>query len=734
MLRKLPVLCLLAVPALLAQTTTPPNTSTPIIRLSTKEVVLDMVVRDKKNKIVSDLKPDEIEVFEDGVKQKINNFEYVEGVAQLSAETSAANAAPVQNSAQLLNSLRQVNFVTIVFGPMAPSNFDFARQAVFTFLKSGSLANTFVTVYRLDTRLRLIQPFTQDLAALNRAATAATRMTPGSPGANAASTVLSTQSISNAASTMESASTPGSGNPMAAPSLNTQDPSFVRFAGTLDASTSTGQAALAQGELANRTRFVENYATGMTMIDSLGELIRSQARVQGRKVVLYLSDGLTIPQGREDSFSQIVSDANRSAVTFFTLDTRGLSIEDPMTASVTQQNRITQEGALQSASNKVGVGTASFDVSSVTEDVQLQSVADRQMNLRSLAERTGGFATANTNELAAPMQRVMEDIRSHYQLAYTPASEVYDGHFRKIEVKLARPKLIVQTRRGYYALPELNGEPLRKFELTALNAINTRPIPRTFSYKTALMQFKPDSGSVECEMAFEIPIESLSFAQDPKTGNASLRASVFALIQDSKGEVVGKIGRELFRTVPSAQIASIKDQKIAYAEPIDLPPGRYTLSTVVTDQQLEKISVKRVSVSVDPMSPLRLSSIELVERVDPLHSPRNPLDPFEMDDRRVTLSSADNVPAGRPIPLYFVVYPAAAQSASGPLKLMLQLLKEGKEVARTFPELPKPDSTGAIPMVLELNPAAGDYAIRITVQQGTNRVQAERSLTVDPAS
>ena len=163
-------LCLLLLPTLFAQTNTPPNSGPPVIRLSTKEVVLDMVVRDKKNKIVRDLKPEEIEVYEDGVKQTISNFEYVEGAEQLSAETSAAKAAtvPAQNTGPLLNSLRQVNFVTVVFGPMAPSNFDFARQAVFTFLKSGSLTNTFVTVYRLDTRLRLIQPYTQDLVALKQ--------------------------------------------------------------------------------------------------------------------------------------------------------------------------------------------------------------------------------------------------------------------------------------------------------------------------------------------------------------------------------------------------------------------------------------------------------------------------------------------------------------------------------------------------------------------------------------
>jgi hypothetical protein len=52
------------------------------------------------------------------------------------------------------------------------------------------------------------------------------------------------------------------------------------------------------------------------------------------------------------------------------------------------------------------------------------------------------------NQIAQPMQRVMEDIRTHYELSYAPKSTVYDGHFRRIEVKLKRPKLTVRTRKG----------------------------------------------------------------------------------------------------------------------------------------------------------------------------------------------------------------------------------------------------------------------------------------------
>jgi hypothetical protein len=49
----------------------------------------------------------------------------------------------------------------------------------------------------------------------------------------------------------------------------------------------------------------------------------------------------------------------------------------------------------------------------------------------------------------------------------------YNGQFRHISVKVTdRPKLIVQTRSGYYALPDLNGHPVEPYEMAALKELS----------------------------------------------------------------------------------------------------------------------------------------------------------------------------------------------------------------------------------------------------------------------
>jgi len=59
----------------------------------------------------------------------------------------------------------------------------------------------------------------------------------------------------------------------------------------------------------------------------------------------------------------------------------------------------------------------------------------------------------------------MEDIDTHYELSYSPQIDKYDGHFRKISVKIARNDIRVQTRSGYFALPAMEGQSVMPYEV-----------------------------------------------------------------------------------------------------------------------------------------------------------------------------------------------------------------------------------------------------------------------------
>ena len=734
-IRPLPILFALSVcPMLAAQT--PDANQRPVIHATSREVLLDLVARDKRHHAVTDLRPEEVEVYEDGVRQKILVFRNVQGSEQLQTERSAAKSGSAgvavhQDLARSLNSLGEINFVSIVFAQIAPLNLEFARQAVLEFLKNDNFPNTYVTVYKLSHTLQIVQVYTSDKDSLVKAVNSAAKglysnqgygvsaEVTGGANAQIQATVANIVASSSSSPSMIVAAQNVALNPL--PAIVT-DPLWARNAASQDVSLTIGNALLTQSHMQTGLRFADSLANGMDAIDSLRELVRSQEKLPGRKVILYLSDGLTFPVDRRDAVDHMISFANRTGVAFYTIDTRGLTTEDPMMTSLSAVERAGAESSAQRADPANGHNE--------DDDVGLTTVANTPENLRELAEATGGFAVTNTNEIALPMQRMMEDIRTHYELAYTPTSTNYDGRFRKIEVKVSRPKVTVQTRKGYFALPELNGEPLQPFEAVALNAINARPAPVEFPYQTSLMKFRPRPDAVEYEVAFEIPVSGLRVVSNPKTGKARIQTSLVALIHDANGDVIGKVSREMAREVANADLAKLGNDRILYAEPVELPKGHYVVDTAVTDEQAGKTTVKRVAVFVDPGKNLGMSSLEVVQRLEPLAGPRNPLDPLEVENERIVPTLADSVASSKPVDLYFVVYPAQG-GADEDVNATLQLFREGKEVARKPLSLSKPEADGSIPMLVRLSPGPGQCDVLITARQAGLVAQSGLSVKIE---
>src|SRR5579871_3142541 len=91
------LLCLLlAVPCLIPAQAPQPVAQTPeaTLRSNSSEVLLDFVVRDKHAKIIRDLRPDEVQVFEDGVPQRQRYFQFVDGHVTVQTSPQPAQAAP----------------------------------------------------------------------------------------------------------------------------------------------------------------------------------------------------------------------------------------------------------------------------------------------------------------------------------------------------------------------------------------------------------------------------------------------------------------------------------------------------------------------------------------------------------------------------------------------------------------------------------------------------------------
>jgi len=73
--------------------------------------------------------------------------------------------------------------------------------------------------------------------------------------------------------------------------------------------------------------------------------------------------------------------------------------------------------------------------------------------MKDMAAKTGGkfFLTAGGSELRDAFAKTIDELRQQYTLTYESTNEKYDGKWRVVEVKVAKPMVSVRTRQGYYA-------------------------------------------------------------------------------------------------------------------------------------------------------------------------------------------------------------------------------------------------------------------------------------------
>ncbi len=188
-------------------------------------------------------------------------------------------------------------------------------------------------------------------------------------------------------------------------------------------------------------------------LTALTDMVNSLAGMPGRKALLYLSDGLPMRPG-EDLFYALQHKYGHSSV-LSQIHEFDLSREFRMLASQASSNRVafyTIDAAGLRPPTSVSIGRMSPSAPGLDTYVDSVYFSNLQGTLRYLADRTGGLAIINTNDVAPGLKRMASDFENYYSLGYSPAHNG-DGRFHKIQVKLERKNLKVRHREGYRDRP-----------------------------------------------------------------------------------------------------------------------------------------------------------------------------------------------------------------------------------------------------------------------------------------
>jgi hypothetical protein len=210
-----------------------------------------------------------------------------------------------------------------------------------------------------------------------------------------------------------------------------------------------------------------------------------------------------------------------------------------------------------------------------TETAQSALQGHAQGVLEDLAESTGGFLIANSNDLRGGLDRIAGDLSSYYEMAYAAQPGMFDGRFRRVEVKVARKGVSVQARSGYFALPPGDAAPLMPYELPLLAAAAATPAPHAFDYKVSAFRFHQTPRGRQHTLVVEVPTERLTIDEDRKAKRYALRFSVLALVKDASGRVVERMSNDYPLEGPLDRLPAIKRGQVIFKRQLWLAPGRY---------------------------------------------------------------------------------------------------------------------------------------------------------------
>jgi VWFA-related protein len=691
---------------------------TPVVKSTVDEVVLDFIARDKKGKPVTDLKPENLTVTDNGAKEQPTSFRLVQG----------AEAINQGGATTKLDPLRQLRLVTLAFEAMGdPTQRKTARSAAVDLVKGEQGANVFYSVVVIDTRLLVLQPFTADKDALVKAIENATS------GTSAAKLLPESDRIKNdlkrylAGQTVNGADQPGTTLTTAAQTAGQGTP------GGAGAGDSAVQAKLASVML-DMLRMDAAMASqdARLTLNALESLVRGLQEMPGRKSVLYFTWGMYLMPELDAIFRNLTSMANRANVTFYSVDTRGVMTYAQNAGATDQLGRANGVAG----NTTLEAGRTTKDEMKASDNAETSSRANVQLPIRNLAEATGGFLLGESNDLRTPLRHVNEEIASYYELTYNPHIENYDGSFHKLKLESDRKNLVLQARNGYFALPpEARAAGVEAFELPLLKAIADAQVSHDVEFRASAFLQQPTSEGTDLSVLVEVPLHGLQAKPDAAQKGFDVHFSLAALVKDTKGEVAGpKLTRD--RALQHITPDQLKMGNFVEKMPLELPPGKYSLETAVMDRESGKMGIERSEFTVGPAGKgVRISSLASVRSYTPNVKGLDPNEAFQFQGGSITPTLNNSVPRAENsvVRLFFVVYQDSSISAKATVEI--EFLQNGKSLTKVPMQLPDADAQGRIPYVMTVPAAAippGVYQVRATAKQGDTESSAQTDIQIEP--
>ena len=541
-----------------------------VVRITTNLVQVDAVVTDKNGKPVKDLRPDEVQIFEDGRQQQITHFSFVTSESPVpqplaTAPTLDKNAPPPPPVKLHPEDVRRTIALVVDDLGLSFESTYYVRRALKKFVDQQMQPGDLVAIIRTSGGIGALQQFTADKRQLYAAIERVKWFASGRSGAGVFAPIES-----------------NSGNSEEARAANAD---FNQFREDLFAVGTLGAVAY---------------------------VVRGMRELPGRKSILLLSDGFRI-YSRDDpnrnyralaALRRLIDQANRATVVIYTMNAAGL-----------------QTLALTAADS----GNAMTDRIEQLLSDRRNAAFESQEGLDYLARETGGIAIRNNNDLSGGIRRVIEDQKSYYLIGYRPDDSTFDAKtgrrtFHKLSLKVTRTgKFSVRMRNGFYGVAD-----------DERNAIAANPNQRIINALaspfgaagvrlrlTTLFANDAKFGSYMRSL-LHINADDLTFTDLPE-GWHKADFDVVAITFGDNGEVVDQVGRSYTMRVTGNDYRRVRRDGFVYFLTVPIKKaGAYQLRTALRDHSSEHVGSASQFIEVPDLKKNRLvvSGI-LLTAIDP---------------------------------------------------------------------------------------------------------------------
>ncbi len=555
---------LIAVPAtpLLAQQS---GTDVPslTLRATTRLVVLDVVVTDKRGQAVTGLTADDFTVEENGKKQKVSVF----------LPPASGNRMPPASTPPGILSNRPENVgpagVPIVLVlDAANSPFEqqaYARTEMLKYVAEQGQSRRPMAVLALTDRLHVLQQFTSDPQVL---LTAIKNFKPES------------QILSNNLTPAPTAVPPGMEGA-------TRGPGPV-LVSTQQAVSDFATAPIAYN-LERRT---------LITIDAMRSLSRMLGGLQGRKNVIWLTAELPfdlIPENRNVTDAEMLADLPgsqsksvqlRSAAVYAGAgrELHGDAIraaESQLAGSNIAIYPVDLHGLLggmnttYSGAHDIDIHGAGLANQAIAEGGSLQA---SQGTMEEVAAETGGKPYINQNEIKNGVALAAADDTASYEIGYYPENKKWDGKYRNIKIKLAHGDTQIRYRKGYFAVDNTSPKNAN-YDQDVAAALQFNAPATQISF---MAQAKPtDPGKVRVVFL----VNARTVTAEDSGGNKKVNVSLYACIFAADGKSLATRSIKVDRSFDAGTYQQILDKGMMVPIDLDVPSGGSELRLAVLDNK-----------------------------------------------------------------------------------------------------------------------------------------------------